>query len=67
LAYAEFRFDRMCVFRTRVDAAMKQLPAVDCAFLLPAARGAVLQLIQLFGACATWGQGVPKVGLISVV
>ena len=43
------RFDRMCVVRTRVDAAMKQLPAVDCAFSLPAARGAVLRVIQLRG------------------
>ncbi len=47
------RFDRMCVVRTRVDAAMKQLPAVDCAFSLPAARGAVLRVIQLRGLLVT--------------
>ena len=50
----------MGVFRTRVDAAMKLLPAVDCAFLLPAARGAVLQLIQLSVACVACDQGVRK-------
>ena len=52
------RFVRMCVVRTRVDAAMELLPAVICAFSLPAARGAVLQLIQLLGACGHSSRGV---------
>ena len=40
---------------------MKRLPAVDCAFLLPAARGAVLQLIQLSVACVACDQGGSQV------